>query len=153
VLATIRFYDVVLWVHITAVVTAFGALFAYPVFLAVNAKAPLAQRASFHRLQIAFSKRITGPAIGVVLLAGIYLASDAHLWSKVWVVVPFIMLLVIAGLGATVLRRGEERLAGTSESGDEAGYAAALSTVTSWTLVTIALIVITIFFMTAKPFA
>ncbi len=152
-LATIRFYDVVLWVHITAVVTAFGALFAYPVFLAVNAKAPLAQRASFHRLQIAFSKRITGPAIGVVLLAGIYLASDAHLWSKVWVIVPFIMLLVIAGLGATVLRRGEERLAETSQAGDEAGYAAALSTVTSWTLVTIALIVITIFFMTAKPFA
>ncbi|HEV2944696.1 MAG TPA: DUF2269 family protein [Solirubrobacteraceae bacterium] len=152
-LATIRFYDVVLWIHITAVVTAFGALFAYPVFLAVNAKAPLAQRASFHRLQIAFSKRITGPAIGVVLLAGIYLASDAHLWSKVWVIVPFIMLLVIAGLGATVLRRGEERLAGASESGDEAGYAGALSTVTSWTLVTIALIVITIFFMTAKPFA
>jgi hypothetical protein len=152
-LATIRFYDVVLWIHITAVVTAFGALFAYPVFLAVNAKAPLTQRASFHRLQIAFSKRITGPAIGVVLLAGIYLASDAHLWSKVWVIVPFIMLLVIAGLGATVLRRGEERLAETSQAGDEAGYAAALSTVTSWTLVTIALIVITIFFMTAKPFA
>jgi hypothetical protein len=152
-LATIRFYDVVLWIHITAVVTAFGALFAYPVFLAVNAKAPLAQRASFHRLQIAFSKRITGPVIGVVLLAGIYLASDAHLWSKVWVIVPFIMLLVIAGLGATVLRRGEERLVETSESGDEAGYAGALSTVTSWTLVTIALIVITIFFMTAKPFA
>jgi hypothetical protein len=152
-LATIRFYDVVLWIHITAVVTAFGALFAYPVFLAVNAKAPLAQRASFHRLQIAFSKRITGPAIGVVLLAGIYLASDAHLWSKVWVIVPFIMLLVIAGLGATVLRRGEERLDQTSEAGDEAGYAATLSTVTSWTLVTIALIVITIFFMTAKPFA
>ena len=152
-LATVRFYDVVLWVHITAVVTAFGALFAYPVFLAVNAKAPLAQRASFHRLQIAFSKRITGPVIGVVLLAGIYLASDAHLWSKVWVIVPFIMLLVIAGLGATVLRRGEERLAETSQAGDETGYAAALSTVTSWTLVTIALIVITIFFMTAKPFA
>jgi hypothetical protein len=152
-LATVRFYDVVLWIHITAVVTAFGALFAYPVFLAVNAKAPLAQRASFHRLQIAFSKRITGPVIGVVLLAGIYLASDAHLWSKVWVIVPFIMLLVIAGLGATVLRRGEERLAETSQAGDETGYAAALSTVTSWTLVTIALIVITIFFMTAKPFA
>ena len=31
------FYDVVLWVHITAVVVAFGALFAYPVFLAVVA--------------------------------------------------------------------------------------------------------------------
>jgi Predicted integral membrane protein (DUF2269) len=153
VLAEVGFYDVVLWIHITAVVTAFGALFAYPVFLSVNAKAPLAARANFHQLQIAFSKRVTGPAIGVVLLAGIYLASDAHLWSKTWVTVPFILLFVIPGLGATVLRRNEERLIATSEAGDEAGYAAALSAVKAWTLLTLALIVITIFFMAAKPFS
>ncbi len=42
-------YDVVLWVHITAVVTAFGPLFAYPLFLGHNAQAPLGQRAGFHR--------------------------------------------------------------------------------------------------------
>jgi uncharacterized membrane protein len=151
--AEVTFYDVVLWIHITAVVTAFGALFAYPVFLAVNAKAPLSQRANFHRLQVAFSKRITGPAIGVVLLAGIYLASDAHLWSEAWVIVPFVLLFVIAGLGATVLRRGELRLIEYSESGSDEDYDAVLSGVKIWTLVTIALIVITIFFMVAKPFA
>jgi Sec-independent protein secretion pathway component TatC len=152
-LADIRFYDVVLWLHITAVVVAFGALFAYPVFLVVNARAPIAQRATFHRLQIAFSKRVTGPVIGVVLLAGVYLATDAHLWSKTWVTVPFVLLFVIAGMGATLLRRGEERLVATSEAGDEAGYASALATVRTWTYVTIALIVIAIFFMSAKPFA
>lgn len=152
-LAEVSFYDVVLWVHITAVVAAFGALFAYPVFLAVNARAPLSQRANFHRLQIAFSKRITGPAIGVVLLAGIYLASDAHLWSETWVKVPFVLLFVIAGLGATVLRKGEQRLIEASESGSEEDYTATLSTVKAWTLLTIVLIVITIFFMAAKPFA
>jgi Predicted integral membrane protein (DUF2269) len=151
-LAQVRFYDVVLWIHVTAVVTAFGALFAYPIFLTVNAKAPIAERANFHRLQIAFSKLITGPTIGVVLLAGIYLASDAHLWSHAWVIVPFILLLVIAGLGATVLRRGEQSLIASSQAGDEAAYARTLATVRIWTLVTIALIVITIFFMTAKPF-
>jgi hypothetical protein len=151
--ADITFYDVVLWVHITSVVTAFGALFAYPVFLAVNAKAPLAQRANFHRLQIAFSQRVTGPAIAVVLAAGVYLATDAHLWSRTWVVVPFILLFVIAGLGATVLRRGEQRLVASSEAGDEAGYATTLAVVRTWTLITLVLIVITIFFMTAKPFA
>jgi hypothetical protein len=150
--AAVSFYDVVLWIHITAVVTAFGALFAYPIFLLVNAKSPLAERANFHRLQIAFSKRITGPTIAVVLAAGVYLASDAHLWSETWVIVPFILLLVIAGLGATVLRRGEERLVETSVAGDEAGYAATLASVMTWTFVTLALIVITIFFMTAKPF-
>jgi hypothetical protein len=68
------------------------------------------------------------------------------------VTVPFVLLFVIAGLGATLLRRGEEALVATSEAGDEAAYAAALATVRTWTYVTIALIVITIYFMTAKPF-
>jgi Sec-independent protein secretion pathway component TatC len=144
-------YDVVLWVHITAVVIAFGALFAYPVFLAVVAKAPIAQRPAFHHAQIAFSKRITGPTIGVVLLAGLYLATDADLWSETWVTVPLVLLFVIAGLGATLLRRGEERLVATSEAGDEAGYTAALATLRTWNYVTLVLIVVAIFFMAAKP--
>jgi hypothetical protein len=144
-------YDVVLWVHITAVVIAFGAVFAYPVFLAVVARAPVAQRPAFHHAQIAFSQRVTGPAIGVILLAGIYLATDAELWSETWATVPFVLLFIIAGLGATLLRRGEESLVATSEAGDEAAYAAALATLRTWTYVTIALIVIAIFFMTAKP--
>lgn len=147
----VAFYDLVLWVHITAVIVAFGALFAYPVFLAVNARAPISQRANFHRLQIAFSKRVTGPVIGVVLLAGVYLADDHHLWSRTWVVVPFVLLLVIAGLGATVLRQGEKKLIASSEAEDEAGYAATLATVRLWTLATIALIVLAVFFMAAKP--
>jgi hypothetical protein len=117
----------------------------------VVAKAPIATRATFHHAQIAFSKRITGPAIGVILLAGIYLATDADLWSEAWVTVPFVLLLVIAGLGTTLLRRGEEGLVATSEAGDEAGYTAALSSLRTWTYVTLALIVIAIFFMAAKP--
>ncbi len=145
-------YDVVLWVHITAVVVAFGALFAYPVYLAVVARAPIAQRAAFHHAQIAFSQRITGPTIGVILLAGVYLATDAELWSKVWVTVPFVLLFVIAGLGVTLLRRGEEGLVAASEAGDEAAYTAAHASLRTWNYVTIALIVIAIFFMSAKPF-
>jgi uncharacterized membrane protein len=144
-------YVVVLWIHVTAVVTAFGALFAYPVFLATNARAPVGERASLHRSQIAFSKRVTGPAIGVVLLAGIYLATDADLWSEPWVGISFLLLLVIAGLGATLLRRGEERLVATAEGGDDTGYGAALRTVRMWTTTILALIVLVIFLMTVKP--
>jgi Predicted integral membrane protein (DUF2269) len=146
------FYDLVVWIHVTAVVVAFGALFAYPIFLAVNARAPIAQRAGLHRAQIAFSKRVTGPTIGVILLAGVYLATDAKLWDQAWVDVSFVLLFVIAGLGATVLRRGEERLEATADGGDEPGYDAALATVRTWTLVTLALIVVVIFLMTTKPF-
>jgi hypothetical protein len=148
----VSLYYVVLWIHVTAVVVAFGTLFAYPVFLAVNARAPLAQRAALHRAQIAFSQRVTGPTIGVILLAGIYLATDADLWSEGWVGAGFALLIVIAGLGATVLRKGEEALESTADAGDEAGYAAALARVRTWTFVTLLLIVLTIFLMTAKPF-
>lgn len=148
----VQLYDVVLWVHITAVVTAFGALFAYPLFLAVNARAPLEERAGFHRLQIAFSKRVTGPVIGVILLAGAYLATDRDLWDEPWVGISLVMLFVIAGLGATVLRRGEEALLAAAETGDESRYAGALGSTRTWTLVTIGLIVLTIYVMTAKPF-
>jgi uncharacterized membrane protein len=151
VVATVTFYDVVLWLHITAVVVAFGALFAYPLFLSVNARAPIAQRANLHRLQIAFSKRITGPTIVVILAAGIYLASDAHLWSQGWVGAGLGLLIVIAGLGATVLRKGEERLLALAEAQDQRGYALALRTLTAWTLVTVALIVLTIFLMPRSP--
>lgn len=149
----VMFYDVVKWLHIVAVITAFGGLFAYPVFLAVNARATIGERAQLHRLQIAYSKTITGPVIGVVLLAGIYLATDRDLWSEFYVSFSFVMLFVIAGLGATVLRRGEEKLLETAEARDETAYAGALSTTRLWTFITIFLLVITIYVMTAKPFA
>ncbi len=149
----ITLYGTVLWIHVLAVVVAFGAIFAYPVFLGVNAREPLSQRGALHRQQIAFSKRVTGPVIGVVLLAGIYLAADSDSFNEVWVVVPLILLFVVAGLGATVLRQAEVGMLGASESGDEASYATALASAKSWTLVTIALIVVAVFFMAAKPFA
>ena len=148
----VRVYDVVLWVHITAVVIAFGALFAYPVFLTVNARAPIAARAGLHRLQVAFSKRVTGPTIGIILLAGAYLASDADTWGEFWVIAAVVLLFVLAGLGATVLRRGEERLLALAEAADEPGYARALSPVMRWTWVEVVLVIVTIFDMAAKPF-
>lgn len=150
---TVTVYDVVLWVHITAVIAGFGTLFAYPLLLVVNARSPIAQRAGFHRLQIAFSKRITGPAIAVILAAGVYLASDRHLWGRAWVTVGLVLLATIATLGITVLRRGEEALMEHAQTGDSTRYDATLRTLLAWTSLTVALIVVTVFFMAAKPFA
>jgi high-affinity Fe2+/Pb2+ permease len=148
----VTLYDLVLWLHVTAVVVAFGALFAYPIFLAVNARAPIDRRSGLHRAQIAFSQRVTGPAIGVILLAGIYLATDAELWDQAWVGISLLLLFVIAGLGSTVLRKGEEALEATADAGDEPGYSRALAGVRRWVLITLALIVVVLFLMTTKPF-
>lgn len=148
----VRLYDLVLWLHITAVLVGFGALFAYPVFLAANARAPIGARANLHRLQIAFSKRVTGPAVAVILLAGVYLASKGHYWSKAWVSVPLVLLFVVAGLGATVLRKGEERLLALAEEDRAQDYDAAMQALARWTLLTGALVLVAVFFMVAKPF-
>jgi len=44
-------------------------------------------------------------------------------------------------------------LIASAEAADEAAYDARLAVVRIWTLITIALIVVTIFFMSAKPFS
>jgi hypothetical protein len=71
---------------------------------------------------------VTGPAIGVIFFAGAYLASDGELWSEPWVLIAVALLLVIAA------------------------YARALAIAQRWTSVTLALLVVAIFVMTAKPF-
>ena len=50
-----------------------------------------------------------------------------------------------------MLRKGEEALVATAEAGDEGGYSATLATLRMWTYITIALIVVAIFFMAVKP--
>ena len=105
-----------------------------------------------HRAQIAFSQRVTGPTIGVILLAGIYLATDAELWDEAWVDVSFVLLFVIAGLGATMLRRARSGSRRPPRAATSRATRAALATVRTWTLITLALIVVVIFLMTTKPF-
>jgi hypothetical protein len=64
---------------------------------------------------------------------------------------PRTRLIVIAGLGATVPRKGEERLLALARAGDDSAYAAALRPVLAATATTDVLIVLTIFLMVVKP--
>ena len=68
--------DVVLAIHISAVVIGFGVTFAYPLFFAVLSNVPLAHRASFHRAQEFVGQRLISPALVVIIGAGAYLATD-----------------------------------------------------------------------------
>ena len=58
-MATVQFYDVVLWVHIVAVLVAFGGTFWYPVwFQLLKGWAP-PERAKFHRAQLTLGRFAT----------------------------------------------------------------------------------------------
>jgi hypothetical protein len=100
---------------------------------------------------------LMSPGMGVVLLAGIYLATKAEVWSEVWVTVPLVILVAIGALGGMFFAPNERKLAALARRDLGAGgsfsaeYEALFARVASVGLVTIALVLIAIFFMVAKP--
>lgn len=114
----IALYDVVLFVHVAAVVVAFGGSFLYPMIYAVAAGAAPAQRAALHDLQARYGRTYVSFGLLVVVLAGAYLATDRDLWSEPWVSGPLLIAIVIGGIGGGYLGPRERRLAELGERAD-----------------------------------
>jgi hypothetical protein len=149
----IYFYDVVLAVHIAAVVIAFGVTFSYPVFGALAARAEAPQRAFLHRAQVTIGQRVINPGLALIVIAGIYLASDRHYWSEVWVTVPLVISIVIGGLGGAYMLPRERRLAELADQGCPPEYEVVLKQTGGVGALLGILVLVAIFFMAAKPFA
>jgi uncharacterized membrane protein len=151
------FYDVVLAVHVMAVVAAFGVTFAYPVFVPWLRRTHPAAMPAIHDSRDRVGRLLMSPGMGVVLLAGIYLATKAKVWSEAWVTVPLVILLIVGALGGVFFAPKERKLAELARRDLAAGgsfsaeYDALFARVATVGLATIALVMIAIFFMVAKP--
>ena len=110
-LASLRFFDVVLFLHITSVVIAFGVLFTYPIVVPLTVRNAPRQVAWLHEMQVAVGRTVVTPAAALILLTGIYLAADADVFSKWWVTVPLIAIIVILGLGGAYFAPRDRKLA------------------------------------------
>jgi hypothetical protein len=97
------FYEVVLAVHIMAVVIAFGVTFAYPIMFAVAAKHDPRSLPLVHRIEYTVERMLVNPGLGVVLLAGIYLASKGEYWSDFFVQWGLAAVVVIGALIGAVM--------------------------------------------------
>ncbi|MGH2835015.1 MAG: hypothetical protein ACRDK4_08150 [Solirubrobacteraceae bacterium] len=104
------FFDVVLAVHIMAVVFAFGATLAYPVLLGTITKADSRALPALYKALHAISTRVIMPGLTVVLIAGIYLASDGKLWSEFFVQWGLGVVIVIGAIEGMFLSPNEKRL-------------------------------------------
>jgi uncharacterized membrane protein len=150
------FYDVVLTVHILAVVIAFGVVFAYPVLDAVL-KASGIRLAALHRLHVALATRLVQPAMAVVLLAGLYLALDRWSLGDPWISATFAILIVLFALTGAILVPTDRRLAELAERDDKAGdtpsadYVAESRKADIVGSAALLLVVVATFLMTAKP--
>jgi hypothetical protein len=97
------FYEVVLAVHIMAVVVAFGVTFAYPIMFAVAARHDPRSVPLVHRIEYTVERMLINPGLLLVLLAGIYLASKGHYWSDFFVQWGLAAVVVIGALVGAVM--------------------------------------------------
>jgi uncharacterized membrane protein len=157
IIRAITFYDVVLTVHILAVVIAFGVVFAYPVIDAYIRRAVPGDLAALHQLHVLLARRLVQPAMTVVLLAGLYLATDRWNLGDPWISATFAILIVLFGLTGAVLTPADVRLAelaardASTGGGPSAEYERARRRADLFGAIALLLVVVAIFLMTAKP--
>jgi hypothetical protein len=123
VIVAVSFYQLVLAVHIMAVVATFGVLFAYPVFLSAGRRLDPRGLPLFHRAQRMIIQRLVNPGLLLVLIAGIYLAADASAFSKFYVQWGFVAVVVLGGITGGYLAPQEAKLAAWAERDLAAGGA------------------------------
>lgn len=150
-------YEVVLAVHVMAVVIAFGVTFAYPIMFAVAARHDPRGLPLLHRIEYTIERMLINPGLLLVVLAGVYLASKGHYWSDFFVQWGLGAVVVIGALVGSVMiptaKRAEQCAArdvaaageGEVELSDE--YRALVRRLTRVGTLLSVLVLITIFFM------
>jgi len=107
----VDFYAIVLFLHIVAAIVAFGVTFAYPVIDRVVRTRDMRSLPTYHEAQIQVSRKIVTPAAILVMIAGIYMATDR--WSDLssgWWSGAFAIVIVLLGIEHAVLIPNARRL-------------------------------------------
>lgn len=153
-------YKITLFLHILAVVLAFGPTFAYAFFFSVAPQYPRATPAILAGVQ-KVDRYLVAPGMIVLLLAGIgLLAASDGAWDggDAFVVVGFLAIIALFGLQHSFFRPQTQRAkelaerdlkAGEELSADFVKVAERLGKVGRLAGI---IVVVTTFFMTYKPF-
>jgi hypothetical protein len=115
IVPAVAFWQVVLSVHIIAVVAGFGVVFAYPFFDAVGARIDPGAMPSLHRLRLLLVRALITPGLTVVLIAGIYLAAKLHQWHAFYIQWGLGVAIVIGGVAGAFFSPSEKKLAELAE--------------------------------------
>jgi uncharacterized membrane protein len=102
-------YELVLALHIMAVVIAFGWVFALPIVYAVAVKSDPRGLPLLHRIELMVFRWLLNPALVVILGAGIFMASDGHHWSEFFVQWGLGVVIVLGAVVGAVLMPAAKR--------------------------------------------
>jgi uncharacterized membrane protein len=156
--AVITAYGVGKFVHVLAVVVAFGPTFAYPLFIAVaQSVAPRGIPAVLRGI-IRADRFLTTPGMIVLLAAGIYLLSEGNIPSdQAWVEVGFAATVVLFAMTHAFFGPLNRRALEIAERDLEAGdvlspeFEAVSRRIAAAGALADLLVVIATFFMVVKP--
>jgi hypothetical protein len=153
----VTFYDVSVWLHVSAVVIGFGATFAESLTFPVAMSMSVRHLPFVHRLGITINQRLATPALALIIITGIYQTADRWEFSDFWISATFLIALILGGLNGAYFIPGERRLLAQvewelAETGEpsaeyqrkarQMGMVGALAGL---------LVLLAIFFMVAKP--
>jgi uncharacterized membrane protein len=147
-----------LFLHVLAVVVGFGPTFAYTLFFSVAPRFPRATPAIIEGVQKSDRLLVT-PGLIVVLLAGIYLQVEGD-WDagEAFINFGYVAIIVLFALQhaffAPRMRSAKELAERDLEAGDELSeeFNAVAQRIARVGSLTGLILVVTIFFMTYKPF-
>lgn len=108
-------YQVVLAIHIMAVVAAFGVLFAYPLLVGAGRRIDPRGLPLLHRSLRLVMVRLVSPGLLVVVLAGLYLAGKLDSFGLLYVQLGFAAAILLGGLAGGFLAPREAQLAKLAE--------------------------------------
>jgi hypothetical protein len=162
VAAEVQFYDVVVWLHVSSVVLAFGPTFAFGIYLAVaRGKYPRSMPAILDA-QCKISRTMLTIAALVVLASGIYLTSDRWEFGDFFVIAGLVAIVVLLGMVHGFFVPNEVRAREVAERDIEASGPGEVNFSDEFERrmrnsaiggpIAGLIVILTIYFMTTKPF-
>lgn len=151
-------YKFALFLHILAVVLAFGPTFGYALFASVTQQHPRATPAILTGIQNC-DRYLVNPGMIVLLLAGIYMLVDGD-WesSEAFITVGFLAIIVLFGLQHAFFQPQVKKAKEVAERDLKAGdtlsdeFEAITERISKVGGLAGLIVVVTIFFMSYKPF-
>jgi uncharacterized membrane protein len=160
---TISFYNIVVFIHISAAIVAFGVTFAYPIVDAIlHRPGNLQHLAWWHGVQGELGKKLITISATVLLIAGIIMAaSGPYDFGKPFVSIGLVIIIILLGLGgaffgpterkAAELAKRDIAAAADGEVKLSAEYEAVAARLRTVGIVSWVLILIAVFVMVIKP--
>lgn len=163
----VAFSDIIIGVHVLGAIIGFGVVFTFPLLFSAAARMDPTVTPWLLRARKQVGRYLVNPGLTVVVLAGIYLASDEHYWGTFWVQWGIGAALVIGAIEGAVIIPRAGRLATLAERDLAAGTvpAGGRRTSATWSpeytsgyrLLSVAgiviqvLVVVTVLLMTTQP--